>query len=366
MLYLKAKLLALKRRVHILFFNDYNPYPKVPDNIYLSPSDIIDNHEYFNQNLKYESSKLDLDEWKKATRIKLKELLSLNTKLYCKEVLSEKMQIRNGYSRKRIYIEFSKQRHAPIDIIVKDNIKKYKGIIICMQGTNSGAHLNLGEIRMPADLYKVKNGSGLAIQAAEKEFIAVSFERIGFGERRERSLQTRNILPTIDFSFHSLLYGKTSLGETVSEVSALVNWLKKKYSNKYKIWLKGYSSAGLTALTAAAIDKNIDGIAIGGCVGLANETILKRGATGYNHIPHLLNWFDQDAIISIISPRPCIIVAGEKDHIYPYKYAIKALKVPRYIYKKDNSAKNLLLIKADGGHTYYPNLLWPEIMKLID
>ncbi len=366
MLYLKAKLIALKRRLHILLFNDYNPYPKAPDNIYLSPSDIIDKHEYFNQKLKYESSKLDLDEWKKATRIKLKELLSLNTKLYCKEVLSKKIQMGNGFSRKRIYIEFFKQRHAPIDIIVKDNIKKFKGIIICMQGTNSGAHLNLEEIKMPADIYKVKNGSGLALQAAEKGFIAVSFERIGFGERRERSLKTRNISPTIDFSFHSLLYGKTSLGETVSEVSELVNWLKKQYSNKYKIWLKGYSAAGTTALAAAAIDSNIDGIAIGGCVGLANETILKRGATGYNDIPSLLNWFDQDVIISLISPRPCIIVAGAKDHIWPYKYAIKALKVPRYVYKKDNSAKNLSLIKADGGHTYYPNLLWPEIMKLID
>ena len=54
-----------------------------------------------------------------------------------------------------------------------------------MQGTNSGAHLNLGEVRM-LWLAKVKNGADLAIQAAELGFIAVSFERIGFGEKKKK------------------------------------------------------------------------------------------------------------------------------------------------------------------------------------
>ncbi|PPR15284.1 MAG: hypothetical protein CFH33_01544 [Alphaproteobacteria bacterium MarineAlpha9_Bin3] len=366
MLYFKAKLIALKRRLHLLFFNDFNPYPKAPDKLYLSPSDIINNYENSSQKLKYKSSESDLAQWKNTTRLKLKKILSINKELYCKEVISNKIIMKKGYSRKRIYLEFSKYRHAPIDIIVNENIKKYKGIILCMQGTNSGAHLNLGEVKMPADIFKVKNGSDIAIQAAKLGFIAISFERIGFGERRELKLNKRNFAPEIDFSFHSLLYGKTSLGETVSELSVLVKWLKNKYSNKYKIWLKGYSSAGTTAIAAAAIDKNIDGIAIGGCVGLSNDTILKRGGTGYNHLPDLLNWFDQDVMISLISPRPCIIVSGVKDHIWPYKYAIKAIKVPKAVYKKENSEKNLSLIKAGGGHTYYPHLLWPEIIKVIE
>jgi len=364
-LYIKSRILALKRRLHIFMFREFDPYPNTPKNIHLSPSSIIDNHKTSNQKLKYKKSIVNTYEWKINSRNKLKELISYNNKLYCKEVLSKNINYNQGYTRKRIYVEFSKFRHAPIDIITKDNLKKYKGIIICMQGTNSGAHLNLGEVRMPADVYKVKNGSALALQAAEHGFIAVSFERIGFGERRERLLKKKNISPTIDFSFHSLLYGSTSLGETVSEISALIKWLKQKYTTNYKIWLKGYSAAGTTAIAAAAIDNNIDGIAVGGCVGLAENTILKRGSTGYNDIPYLLNWFDQDVMISLIAPRPCIIVSGEKDHIWPYKYAIKALKIPRTVYKRESAHNNLLLIKAVGGHTYYPNLLWPKIKKYI-
>ena len=74
--------------------------------------------------------------------------------------------------------------------------------MICMQGTNSGAHLNLGEIRMPADPYKVFNKSDLAIQAADQGFLAISYERIGYGERQERKLKKVSLNSSLDTSLH--------------------------------------------------------------------------------------------------------------------------------------------------------------------
>ena len=360
-----SKLLALKRRCYIIIYKVYNPYPKIPKNIFFSPSYIIkDNSKLKYNKLGYLANNTSHNEWKKKSNKKLIELLSLNKALYIKEVSRIEMPIKKGYSRTRIYLEFSKHRHAPIDIITSNKFNKFKGLIICMQGTNSGAHLSLGEVKMPADIYKVRNGSSIALQAADEGFIAISYERIGFGERQERKLNKANSSPTIDFSFHSLILSKTSLGETVSEISLLVKWLKNSYQN-HTVWLKGYSAAGTAALFAAAADNNIDGIAVGGCVGLTKETLLDRGATGYNDIPNLHAWMDQDTIISLISPRPCIIVAGLKDHIWPYKFAIKALKIPKIIYKLDNFETNLVLIKAKEGHTYYPNLMWPLINKYL-
>ena len=140
-----------------------------------------------------------------------------------------------------------------------------------MQGDNSGAHLSVGDKLMPEDIYKLNNGSDIAIQAAELGFIAVSFERIGFGERRVQNLLKANNSATIDISLHLLMTGKTLLGETVNEICALSKWLIKKYNNK-NLWLKGYSAAGIK------YHKNIKGIAVGGCLGPIEETILKRGA----------------------------------------------------------------------------------------
>ena len=365
-IYIISKLLAFKRRLYIIIYNVYNPYPKIPKKMFFSPSYIIkDNANLTYNKLNYSVNKMPHYQWKKKAKKKFIDLLSLNKNLYFKEVSRCNMPIKKGYSRIRIYAEFSKHRHAPIDIITNDKFTVFKGTIICMQGTNSGAHLSLGEIKMPADIYKVTNGSAIALQAADEGFIAISYERIGFGERQERKLQKSNSSPTIDFSFHSLILNNTSLGETVSEISLLVKWLKNNYKN-HSVWLKGYSAAGTAALVTAATDNNIDGIAIGGCIGLTKDTLLNRGATGYNDIPNLHAWMDQDTIISLVSPRPCIIVAGIKDHIWPYSFAIKALKLPKTIYKLDNFETNLVLVKAKEGHTYYPNLMWPLIVKYFD
>lgn len=362
--YILAKSIALKRRLYIAIFGKFDPYPIISKNFSLSPSEF---NKYESERLE---AKLDLNktniknigQWKTNSKNKLMELLSIKKNLYFKIISETKMPIAKGYNRKRIYIEFSKFRHAPLDIVTKTNNENFKGIIFCMQGTNSGAHLNLGEIRMPADVIKVEKGSDLAIQAAEQGYLAVSYERIGFGERREQKLSSPNNSPTLDASFHSLHLGNTLLGESVKEIILINEWLKKEYKNK-SLWLVGYSAAGTTVVATAAIDDNIDGIAVGGCVGLSRKTILSRGSTGYNDIPNMLEWFDFDAQIGLISPRPCIIIAGVNDHIWPYEGALNTVKNSKKVFIHDSSEDRLILIKAEGGHTYYPDLMWPEISK---
>ena len=365
--YILSKFIALKRRIYIALFGKFDPYPVISKDIFLNPSNF---NKYESERLE---AKLDLNKaeinnihkWKVDTKNKLKELLKIKDNLYFNVISECNMTIKNGYIRKRLLIEFSKFRHAPIDIITKKNTTNFKGIMFCMQGTNSGAHLSLGEIRMPADVMKVEKGSDLAIQAAEEGFIAISYERIGFGERREQELSKRNSSPTLDASLHSLHLGNTLLGESVKEIVLIVEWLKKEYKNK-NLWLIGYSAAGTAIVASAALDNNIDGIAVGGCVGLSRETILNRGSTGYNDIPDMLEWFDFDAQIGLISPRPCIIIAGIKDHIWPYKGALKVVQNSKKVFKHDSSEEKLILIKGEGGHTYYPNIMWPEILKFFN
>ena len=362
-IFIEVKIFALKRRLNIVLLGNFDPYPKVYRNFKLNPSMIVENY-YNNTEPKLKVGNItNYLVWKNKSRKKLIELLKIKNNLYCKEIYNKKIKTVNGLSRSRIYLEFDKNRNAPIDVITKSNMDKYKGIILCMQGDNSGAHLSIGEKLMPADIYKLNNGSDIAIQAAKLGFIAVSYERIGFGERREQNLLKPNSSATIDISMHLLMNGKTLLGETVNEICILSKWLINKYKNK-NLWLKGYSAAGIAAITAAAVDKNnIKGIAVGGCLGPINETLLKRGASGFNHIPNMIEWLDMDTIIALISPRPCIIVAGRKDHIYPYHLSKKVIDNAKKVFKIDNVENNLILIEGSKGHTYYPKLLWPAIMK---
>lgn len=362
-IYIEAKYLAIKRRIHIFIYGKFDPYPKVQEKFKLSPNMIIENYYREKQHNLIIDNYSNYSKWKIKSRKKLIELLKIKNDLYCKEISTQNIKINNELLRKKIYIEFAKNRQAPIDIITDRNRTSFKGIIICMQGTNSGAHLNIGKKLMPADVYKLNNKSDIAIQAAKFGFIAVSFERIGFGERREQNLKKANTSPTLDISMHFLMNGKTLLGETVNEILTLSKWLSKRFNNT-NIWLKGYSAAGTAAITAAAVDeKNIKGIAVGGCVGPIFETLLKRGSTGYNDIPEIVNYFDFDTIISLISPRPCIIVAGKHDHIWPHKLAIKVINKAKKVFNEDNANDKLILLKGLKGHTYYPELLWPQILK---
>ena len=77
----------------------------------------------------------------------------------------------------------------------------------------------------------------------------------------------------------------------------------------------------------------------------------------------MLEWFDMDTLIALISPRPCLIVSGKKDHIYRYFLSKKVTDKAKIVFKKDNVENNLILIEGTKNHTYYPKLLWPAIMK---
>ena len=85
----------------------------------------------------------------------------------------------------------------------------------------------------------------------------------------------------------------------------------------------------------------------------------------FNNLVYLFIYLllDLDGQIGLISPRPCIIIAGKNDHIWPYKKALNVVRKSKKIYRHDSAENNLKLIKASGGHTYYPNLMWPEILR---
>ena len=62
-------------------------------------------------------------------------------------------------------------------------------------------------------------------QAVARGYIAVCIEQLCFGERRELALTPRSADPCVDAFHHALLTGRTLLGERMSDVSAVIDWL---------------------------------------------------------------------------------------------------------------------------------------------
>jgi len=71
------------------------------------------------------------------------------------EILNSKEYIfKKKYIRTRFLVRLDQDREMPIETLSIISEKPLKGIMICMQGTNSGSHLNFGEMKMPIDPFK--------------------------------------------------------------------------------------------------------------------------------------------------------------------------------------------------------------------
>ncbi len=300
-------------------------------------------------------------------REQLKKLIRFR-KIECAVVNMLPWQCQDEINRSRVSLSFGRNQDCPVDILARSDQDPESDLplMICMQGYNSGAHLSLGEIWEPFDVYKVEAGSSIAIQAARLGYRVISYERPCFGERQEKQIRRPIPNPTVDAAFSWLMMGRTLIGETVAELNSLISWAQSRFPNsKKKIFLSGYSAAGTTAIFTAAIDERITGIAVGGCVGMFRDTVMQRGTGGYVAVPDLLLHFELDTILSLIAPRICVLVSGVNDHIYPYAGAEKCIRLAREHFAKLNASEALVHLSASGGHTYYPNLLWPCLVETI-
>ena len=67
----------------------------------------------------------------------------------------------------------------------------------------------------------------------------------------------------------------------------------------------------------------------------------------------------------LIAPRALIVVAGEKDPIFPIEGVREAFRQTKRIYKAFKAEKHLHLLVGKGGHRFYQDLAWPVIKKYL-
>ena len=364
----QARRLAILRRLTNLSGKDFDPYPPPPKNVRLSPSH---SHgiEYSEAPLALSWSRRDRSEfskWQREARRKLVELLGLRLEsAFTVTDASTERGVSSEFRSRSFYLRGSCERDIPVRLIWQsEQTNRPMPIMICLQGTNSGMHLSWGEARMPADPFKIAEGGDLALQAAGRGFLAVCVEQACFGERRERQLHRRSATPCIDTANHALLLGRCLLGERVSDVSTVVDWLSSSASpfemDTNRIFAMGNSSGGTTALYSAAVDERIAGIIATGCIGYIRETIGIRGDNeGQNVIPGILNWFETDDILTLVAPRPLITVSGRHDGIWPFAGAQDVVATASQAYRLLGAESAICCIEGFAGHRQYPDLSWP-------
>ena len=368
---LKVIYFALLVKVKKIFNYKYDPYKSLESNYNLSPSNIIkENYKKSALKLSFSKNTIDPLKWQNLARKKLSELSGYDSDREITKIakeFNEKIIFNNIY-KKKIYLKISSTTIIPINLIYKKPIKKNLKVFIFLAGSTSGVHIGWGEAKVPIDHQRIFIGADMAKQAAEKGYLAVTFEQAGYGERLERRLPKQTNNRTIDFANHLLLLGKSLMGNSATEISSIIDWLYSKNNffniNKSNIYLYGHSSGGTIVQFAAALDKRIKGTLASGSVGPVRQTIGARGCgSGDGIIPGFLEWFDTKDIISLIAPRLFIALSGDQDHIFPYSGAKKVINDARTIYKKLNAEEKIICIKVKGKHQYYNKESWEVLDK---
>lgn len=317
-------------------------------------------------------SPADAGEWQVRARTKFAELAGYERGSGIPEIVQEDMfPLGVGMTRRRIYLKARSGVVIPIHLIGQLKPKDPRPVMICLQGTNTGAHLSWGERRFPADADKSMQGYDIALQAARRGYLAIAIEQSCFGERSERQISPRSPAPCVDAAMHALLLGRSLPGERCSDVSAVIDWL---YANAdglsidpRRIHIMGHSSGGSVGLFAAALDPRIGAVLACGCVGFIRDTIgRRRDDQGQNVVPGILKWMELADIVGLIAPRPFATVAGDCDHIWPSTGAAAVIEQAKSIYAALGATDRIRHVGEPGGHRFRPEASWAALSAIAD
>jgi len=351
--------------------SDVNPYVDFPEGVSLSSyNSHYEEGKAIAHEMSFNKACLgDVSGWQKKARHKLAELMAYDKALIkVNEKYIRQLSPAGKVNRIRYYLEGFDGNDIPITLLWSDKVNTHS-ILICLAGSASGVHLLWGESLMPSDPARLKTGADVGLQAAEEGFLVVCVEQRCFGEREERNLQPRSDARCVDAFMHSLLLGRTLIGENVTDISTVISWLKicslpVKVNNRDNIWIYGHSTGGTHAVYAAAIDERINGVVGSGCISPILDTLLKRrNPEGDAILPGILKWFDYHDLICLCAPRPFIAVGGKTDHIFPHEGMNHVIDMVKPIYEKLSVSDNLQMVTGSGGHRMYTHEMWPTLMK---
>ncbi|MBC26535.1 MAG: hypothetical protein CMM41_04920 [Rhodospirillaceae bacterium] len=371
-----ARGIALRRRLALTFGRSFEPYPAVPAGLGLSPS-VSHRPSGPGAELALDWSRAAIDDplvWQKQVRAKLIELSGYGHFGGPPDIQHRKnLPDRDGLKHRSLYLKVRDGLDLPIRMVWHISIEHAETVatMICLQGTNAGMHLSWGEARMPADPIKIFYEADFARQAARRGYLAICLEQACFGERREKQLSSISPTPCIDAANHALLFGRSLLGERASDITSTVNWLTEGDAglsvDPNRIYVMGSSAGGTSALFAAALDPRIAGVLTSGCIGFMRDTILARhDPEGQNTVPGILRWFELDAVVALCAPRPFVTVSGDRDHIWPFDGADAVVAAARPVYEQLDSANQLVVSEAKGGHRFYADIAWLSWVRALE
>ena len=313
------------------------------------------------------NDKIDFETWRAKLKEKFNELTGVKEieKNACPISVEIEEEVEfDSYKRIRFIFESEKGCFVPCYLLIPKNASKKPPLVITLQGHSTGFHNSIGVPLYEVDIDGIKRNS-FAVQAVERGYCALAIEQRAMGERKTNIHEPDRIRMCVFQALTAFQLGRTLVGERIFDVSRAIDAMDyfSDYIDLDKIIITGNSGGGTASFYSAIYDERIKICAPSCAVSSYKTSIMKLYHCGCNYIPGALKWFDMGDLSALIAPRPLLIIAGEKDKIFPYDSVKTAYEATKKVYDKANASENCKLITHGYGHYWDVDSVWPSIEK---
>ncbi len=191
-----------------------------------------------------------------------------------------------------------------------------------------------------------------AADLCARGYITLAPDAIGFEERGHPSLPGAEYER---FLAHELLLkGLTLQGKMIWDVMRAVDYLASREEvDAKRIGMVGHSLGGIETWFSMSLEPRI--AAGAASCGTTTYAAVLAAEQSHNHgfyVPGILKWGDISEIVSMIAPRPFLILGGEKDPGFPLSGAKEVAARARMLYRRLGAAQALDLFVSPEGHEF--------------
>lgn len=207
---------------------------------------------------------------------------------------------------------------------------------------------------------------------AARGYAALGIDAYCFGERNGRGpgSSERGGAGELTASKFNLWFGRTLWGMILRDDQIALDYLLSRPEvDAERVAVTGISMGATRSWWLMAMDERIKaGIAVA-CLTryqnlIAHESLKAHGI--YYYVPGLLQYFDTEAIVALIAPRPILFQTGDSDDGSPVDgvRAIEEKVRPAYrLYQADDAFQSI--VYPGVGHVYLPQM-WERTEKWLD
>lgn len=200
-----------------------------------------------------------------------------------------------------------------------------------------------------------------AVLLAKHGFTTLAPDAIGFGERTipeaDDGRGAKAFWSERIFFSRGILWGKTLMGRMVWDIMRGVDYLQSLEGiDPERIGCVGHSMGGIQTNFATALDQRIS-VSVSSCGSSTYHAILEKDIIHalYFYVPGLLKIADIPDIVSLIAPRPHLMISATEDATWPFEGAQECHQRVREVYRSLGAEEKLGVEVFEGKHEFGPD-----------